>query len=189
MRGDVPPPLKNPGSGPGFSPRARGCSLCAINRVMIPPVFPACAGMFPARGARTTAGLPFSPRARGCSATTGSSNTRIQVFPACAGMFPAGQFGGAIRVGFPRVRGDVPSLDQHKTLNFKFSPRARGCSFDFVPVDHHAVVFPACAGMFRIHTTHAHVNKCFPRVRGDVPKERIMSWVITMFSPRARGCS
>ena len=34
-----------------------------------------------------------------------------------------------------------------------------------------------------------HVNKCFPRVRGDVP---IRSHLVTervMFSPRARGCS
>ena len=34
-----------------------------------------------------------------------------------------------------------------------------------------------------------HVNKCFPRVRGDVPSTRFLTLVIVKFSPRARGCS
>ena len=34
-----------------------------------------------------------------------------------------------------------------------------------------------------------HVNKCFPRVRGDVPKRATVTVNLPSFSPRARGCS
>ena len=68
VRGDVPSTGLRVFSRIPFSPRARGCSLCAINRVMTPPVFPACAGMFHRRRATSSHGVPFSPRARGCSA-------------------------------------------------------------------------------------------------------------------------
>ena len=34
-----------------------------------------------------------------------------------------------------------------------------------------------------------HVNKCFPRVRGDVPSCANLVSSNGMFSPRARGCS
>gem|GEM_PF-3938961 len=34
-----------------------------------------------------------------------------------------------------------------------------------------------------------HVNKCFPRVRGDVPGSIQLAGAAQMFSPRARGCS
>ena len=34
-----------------------------------------------------------------------------------------------------------------------------------------------------------HVNKCFPRVRGDVPTFHPDDYTRKPFSPRARGCS
>ena len=34
-----------------------------------------------------------------------------------------------------------------------------------------------------------HVNKCFPRVRGDVPDAAKYAMSTIQFSPRARGCS
>ena len=34
-----------------------------------------------------------------------------------------------------------------------------------------------------------HVNKRFPRVRGDVPAASVVVGILRMFSPRARGCS
>ena len=34
-----------------------------------------------------------------------------------------------------------------------------------------------------------HVNKCFPRVRGDVPRRCRVAGTAVRFSPRARGCS
>ena len=40
-----------------------------------------------------------------------------------------------------------------------------------------------------IRNEEPHVNKCFPRVRGDVPEDNDMVTEIQVFSPRARGCS
>ena len=34
-----------------------------------------------------------------------------------------------------------------------------------------------------------HVNKCFPRIRGDVPLPSGLMRLILMFSPHTRGCS
>ena len=51
--------------------------------------------------------------------------------------------------GFPRVRGDVPPQMISFIGEHWFSPRARGCSTFGTRRDAYAVVFPACAGMFR----------------------------------------
>ena len=50
----------------------------------------------------------FSPRARGCSDIKLNLGTAFNVFPACAGMFRIAPNRALRRVGFPRVRGDVP---------------------------------------------------------------------------------
>ena len=51
------------------------------------------------------------------------------------------------------------------------------------------LVFPACAGMFRLGHTFVQFLHGFPRVRGDVPLENIEPDTKSEFSPRARGCS
>ena len=51
------------------------------------------------------------------------------------------------------------------------------------------MVFPACAGMFRLSSSTRTTSMSFPRVRGDVPSLGDgIKWVWE-FSPRARGCS
>ena len=192
-----------------FSPRARGCSGDSQPGPTDHQVFPACAGMFLYGHSRVIswAGFPrvrgdvpfsllnvgfpgeFSPRARGCSAWHGGDYGYGAVFPACAGMFryllkPAGQ-----SQSFPRVRGDVPFCcceGQYFTL---FSPRARGCSAPGHKTSHKQCVFPACAGMF--HPAEDSCGPCarFPRVRGDVPQQFAIVGAMSLFSPRARGCS
>ena len=169
VRGDVPGRVSVHRRRGKFSPRARGCSRAAQSCNRIHTVFPACAGMFRRRRCSNTrcnrfprvrGDVPntlredlehktFSPRARGCSEEPEWIDTMLAVFPACAGMFRGR--GGSVGAsgGFPRVRGDVPSIfnaDNHDTL---FSPRARGCSQDGKPGPTLGIVFPACAGMFR----------------------------------------
>ena len=93
-------------------------------------VFPACAGMFPVtppsaapiscfprvRGDVPHDGVTvdrdpgFSPRARGCSARSWGGQQGCGVFPACAGMFPHRTSITKNFCRFPRVRGDVPSM-------------------------------------------------------------------------------
>ena len=70
-----------------------------------------------------------------------------------------------------------------------FSPRARGCSGKFTVTVARLLVFPACAGMFRVRYFGHVQQERFPRVRGDVPIQAIASEAKTPFSPRARGCS
>ena len=170
VRGDVPWIRDRLGEAFSFSPRARGCSLF-VNPPIIPergfprvrgdvppppprrwwicPVFPACAGMFPA-------------------ATPATIRT-FCVFPACAGMFRGKWVRAGQRPCFPRVRGDVPAFMNTRNHKDLFSPRARGCSC-FYPASHHVGnVFPACAGMFRTGAGPRACTRCFPRVRGDVP--------------------
>ena len=51
------------------------------------------------------------------------------------------------------------------------------------------MVFPACAGMFRLSSMLRIWVMSFPRVRGDVPRKRTCPPPTNPFSPRARGCS
>ena len=111
----------------------------------------------------------FSPRARGCSALEHHENISGVVFPACAGMFLSSSLAFRTSLGFPRVRGDVPDVEQLIIYFVQFSPRARGCSSRSEVNKSGRPVFPACAGMFRIDFIAPIGNVGFPRVRGDVP--------------------
>ena len=91
--------------------------------------------------------------------------------------------------GFPRVRGDVPNVGYALRNIRVFSPRARGCSPWITLNDIEFFVFPACAGMFRRESPPLGRQKCFPRVRGDVPAGGTREQWRELFSPRARGCS
>ena len=93
------------------------------------------------------------------------------------------------RLGFPRVRGDVPSAQVLTKFVAEFSPRARGCSTFTSAMNPITKVFPACAGMFPPHPTPTPLCRRFPRVRGDVPCSAKVRSHSAMFSPRARGCS
>ena len=132
---------------------------------------------------------PFSPRARGCSPCRGLPKQPQQVFPACAGMFLAPDRSDLSTIGFPRVRGDVPSKSSTVQTMRWFSPRARGCSAEEELKKDKPAVFPACAGMFLTRPFTRLQIGGFPRVRGDVPKCNSKKAFLTAFSPRARGCS
>ena len=71
--------------------------------------FPRVRGDVPQWDDRTGVGIRFSPRARGCSHIKIIKIIENSVFPACAGMFLILQIFHVELVGFPRVRGDVPS--------------------------------------------------------------------------------
>ena len=131
----------------------------------------------------------FSPRARGCSGLNLRRELLKRVFPACAGMFLLISCTLPGRFGFPRVRGDVPCMMIILSVSVSFSPRARGCSSRAVAWAYPVQVFPACAGMFPSRGCRRGCRRCFPRVRGDVPKDCPVPHRNPGFSPRARGCS
>ena len=104
-------------------------------------------------------------------------------------MFPTRVQGGAHHRCFPRVRGDVPDSCTGWRASPMFSPRARGCSDRRRSRPCGDMVFPACAGMFRVTVAGITLHHRFPRVRGDVPIQNAFVATPPMFSPRARGCS
>ena len=131
----------------------------------------------------------FSPHTRGCShyPPYGPSNT--QVFPAYAGMFRGHGSHRPSPGGFPRIRGDVPSLIEALLPIIPFSPHTRGCSGRRNQTQRRHKVFPAYAGMFPPQLPHRTHTDCFPRIRGDVPlRGRSLRHGAT-FSPHTRGCS
>ena len=111
----------------------------------------------------------FSPRARGCSRPRRRYPRRKSVFPACAGMFRTSKSSKIRKGSFPRVRGDVPHISRRSRHGPAFSPRARGCSEEKNALVDGWIVFPACAGMFRVFRRLRLFRLGFPRVRGDVP--------------------
>ena len=209
VRGDVPSCVQKTISRTRFSPRARGCSSWFLFRRTRWAVFPACAGMFltaistsvasgcfprvrgdvPSIPSSSSSRMLFSPRARGCSGEISALAKRARVFPACAGMFLFPPPRHHHHPGFPRVRGDVPILQGVADVVAEFSPRARGCSDYKCSLPVLGTVFPACAGMFLPQFFGADWREGFPRVRGDVPLNKLTQLRLAQFSPRARGCS
>ena len=72
-------------------------------------------GDVPGGGAFFIGTRAFSPRARGCSLSVNPPMIPDKVFPACAGMFLPSLCAISFKIGFPRVRGDVPY--RHKLRN------------------------------------------------------------------------
>ena len=111
------------------------------------------------------------------------------VFPAHAGMFPTLTHGLTQLGGFPRARGDVPSLASSGSSGATFSPRTRGCSRCGTAPHQRCEVFPAHAGMFPPSGQPKAAVDGFPRARGDVPPKTQVETPPFQFSPRTRGCS
>ena len=111
------------------------------------------------------------------------------VFPAYAGMFRCHEMDVYPRMGFPRIRGDVPYTVFVSPLKFWFSPHTRGCSDQGAGTHGIPGVFPAYAGMFRKPSCSLSNSNSFPRIRGDVPLKSGNPYSGGKFSPHTRGCS
>ena len=147
-RGDVPSSAREKNPLSQFSPRTRGCSSLCTTQAPIRTVFPAHAGMFPARRLLGRLTRWFSPRTRGCSYTVSTILADQVVFPAHAGMFPPQKNAPRPPRSFPRARGDVPAHAYMGMESSQFSPRTRGCSEFLFGWIIGSRVFPAHAGMF-----------------------------------------
>ena len=151
--------------------------------------FPRIRGDVPA-GKTIISGLwKFSPHTRGCSALQQARGFMREVFPAHAGMFLS-RISVILRPScFPRVCGDVPHQPRSGGKRCRVSPHTRGCSAH-CPVGVLAgTVFPAYAGMFLRRAASSGCASSFPRIRGEVPLQAVMSAHLTSFSPHTRGSS
>ena len=151
--------------------------------------FPRVRGDVPIEAYASITPSVFSPRTRGCSVENQHFCVFSSVFPAYAGMFRLERRRSKNQHCFPRVRGDVPTKGKLGLNLLPFSPRTRGCSVSKNPAHPLWHVFPAYAGMFLSYSCHGINSTRFPRVRGDVPLNRMRSPMRPKFSPRTRGCS
>ena len=153
---------------PESSPRERGCSRAGLVNLCGIRVFPARAGLFPARWAsapgqsglpRASGAVPLwarldcveaesSPRERGCSHPHVAADDIDLVFPARAGLFPQGKRLPATPAGLPRASGAVPGDRLAQLECPRSSPRERGCSRLRALSGKTVLVFPARAGLF-----------------------------------------
>ena len=154
-----------------------------------PQRFPRIRGDVPGSTNGQVRTIKFSPHTRGCSFAELVGPGEITVFPAYAGMFLPCTQPQAARRSFPRIRGDVPSVEAGAGTEYLFSPHTRGCSHSPPNIVNQKSVFPAYAGMFLIHTNPPLSNPSFPRIRGDVPAGKHSKTATTAFSPHTRGCS
>ena len=209
IRGDVPIGVYISPQRARFSPHTRGCSATLDQDLGYAIVFPAYAGMFlgasptavgkwsfprirgdvPTEDGKHVLSGEFSPHTRGCSSGHQAGNAPGCVFPAYAGMFPHKHSKNASTRRFPRIRGDVPPLVWAAATSAAFSPHTRGCSQGKDLMQAVRAVFPAYAGMFLAYSCPRNPGGCFPRIRGDVPRNSTISLASTPFSPHTRGCS
>ena len=151
--------------------------------------FPRIRGDVPKVVERDIRVVMFSPHTRGCSGGAAMTITIPDVFPAYAGMFRSATRDIYPVTGFPRIRGDVPTMLSWRKPNLGFSPHTRGCSAIGHAISAENTVFPAYAGMFRRAGTLRTGGSSFPRIRGDVPANPWVSEAAQKFSPHTRGCS
>ena len=111
----------------------------------------------------------FSPRTRGYSLGYYGTGNICYVFPAHAGIFRCRISSRAVKVCFPRARGDIPRTAHLRRSQRLFSPRTRGYSRKSAASESPCTVFPAHAGIFRRGKPVACPAKSFPRARGDIP--------------------
>ena len=207
IRGDVPPAVRAPTAVTTFSPHTRGCSAATLALHGLDSVFPAYAGMFRKDSMgdtievcfpRIRGDVPFllfnaimqqkfSPHTRGCSTVNAVAVTAVRVFPAYAGMFRRQLTDQCVPFGFPRIRGDVPTLLGTQRDQVVFSPHTRGCSVPSADCGFLLPVFPAYAGMFRVRNSPLSRLMSFPRIRGDVPLHRWLRYQTPSVFPAYAG--
>ena len=186
----------------------RGCFLSGPLTILLCLVLPAYAGMFPASivGSKRQIGSPrvcgdvslfvdffvlvsgFSPRMRGCFLRLISHSNHTLVLPAYAGMFLRFLSAPTILFSSPRVCGDVSALYPAFGVIKGFSPRMRGCFWQFQQLLARMGVLPAYAGMFLKSSNTPICAARSPRVCGDVSARAFLRPRQARFSPRMRGC-
>ncbi len=129
----------------------------------------------------------FSPHTRGWTDRVPVALDPRTVFPAHAGMDRCRRAGRRVRHCFPRTRGDGPFFEAANENARTFSPHTRGWTDTGGRAVFECRVFPAHAGMDRVHFGFAWCQKCFPRTRGDGPATERTTLSCPEFSPHTRG--
>ena len=132
-------------------------------------------------------GKAFTPHARGSTPSFVTPHYFIEVYPACAGIDP--QFLSELESisCLPRMRGDRPQNKSFTSVSLKFTPHARGSTVVVIGWNTEGGVYPACAGIDRIHSILFLLFIGLPRMRGDRPPYPKSALFVLSFTPHARG--
>jgi len=207
MRGDRPGRQQVVSRSGQFTPHARGSTLAVGASGDALPVYPACAGIDPARRwiltplwrlprmrgdrphniKKKIGVLLFTPHARGSTLTRTLPTKMPTVYPACAGIDPWKKETQTILASLPRMRGDRPYTAEQFERLMKFTPHARGSTPSLIVVILAGFVYPACAGIDLCQDGAHYMVVCLPRMRGDRPMNMITIKTWYAFTPHARG--
>ncbi len=152
------------------TPHARGSTGSKTAMFLPSYVYPACAGIHPAkeeqnmrywRLPRMRGDPPFlergskgaelsTPHARGSTHALIKQRTGKKVYPACAGIHPPATRPRLGLVCLPRMRGDPPRLQTLAEAYHGSTPHARGSTRDRSRRRRRQAVYPACAGIHLI---------------------------------------
>ena len=110
-----------------------------------------------------------------------------EVYPACAGIDLTTCSSSIAVMRLPRMRGDRPQVSISKIRSGSFTPHARGSTTSSFWSTKPYRVYPACAGIDLIVSTHWMLEISLPRMRGDRPYHIGSDDYICEFTPHARG--
>ena len=131
--------------------------------------------------------LRFTPHARGSTCQDYRYPPPPRVYPACAGIDRNSACPLPPRSGFPRMRGDRPSLTNGERLTKTFTPHARGSTLLCLLRTLRRIVYPACAGIDPFLSLFFTLSLFLPRMRGDRPLWYNGIEQRNRFTPHARG--
>ena len=189
------------------TPHARGSTLGCNPGTPLQEVYPACAGIHrslleachqprclprmrgdpphavpccPVPGAST-------PHARGSTPKGYQPDVSAVVYPACAGIHLPRTDEYLGTRSLPRMRGDPPLRERQPLAELMSTPHARGSTRDPGRLRKERIVYPACAGIHRMHMDGLPSLGRLPRMRGDPPQRRDFRFWDKKSTPHARG--
>ena len=129
----------------------------------------------------------FPPHTRGWTTVLAAAGHHPFVSPAHAGMDRTAGSLLAVRIGFPRTRGDGPESYWARSDACSFPPHTRGWTPEVRWIAFHRLVSPAHAGMDLIKMRVNSTMNGFPRTRGDGPSPHDVVHLIREVSPAHAG--
>jgi hypothetical protein len=167
------------------SPLARGCFPNRVRPSDDSEVFPANAGVFPAKPTRLV-GTPSLPRSRGGGSMTSKAfGAMIDVSPLRRGCFHHNRHAAEPVVVFPARTGVFPGVRTYPATSQSL-PRIRGGISGLLWPGLRLATFPARAGVFHTSSRATGPTASLPRPRGGVSVDTYVNAHDVVF-PRSPG--
>ena len=156
---------------------------------LTPQCFPRTRGDVPSPAASSSGWRSLPPHTRGCTRDRPELRDVPVASPAHAGMYPDQLLNVMMIEGFPRTRGDVPTVHGTTWPHEMLPPHTRGCTVATLCAASAPVASPAHAGMYPDQLLNVMMIEGFPRTRGDVPPTHRGRGRRRRLPPHTRGCT